>query len=689
MSIQRTFLVISFAASALAMLPPGVCQELSIIPLPAEVSQGVGKFQLNTESTIFYSAELANEALLLQSAIKKQTEIRCSLAKLPEESASSNIRGSIQLLLYEGAPEKSEGYSLHVSAERAVVTAADKAGIFWGTQSLRQLISDDSVPTIPACTIRDWPRFSWRGVMLDVGRYMYSVEDIKELLDWMALYKLNVFHWHLTEDQGWRIEIKKYPKLTTVGAWRDSSPPVGEPLGSDGVRYGGFYSQEEIRDLVEYARQRHITILPEIDMPGHMAAAIASYPELGNDDVPDYEPAVATTFGTKPYILSPKEETFEWIDDVLEEVCELFPSKYIHIGGDEAIKDQWEKSPFAQSVIKREGLQDEHELQAWFIRRVESLLEKRGRRLIGWEEIREGGLSPGATVMAWRSWGPAEASAREGHDVILSPQSHTYFDYYQTAPALELAKGSEYESIGGYLPLAKVLDFDPMPRGLTGTDFEHHVLGCQAQLWTEFFPTWREVQYMTYPRVFAFAEKAWSPASDTDIDSFVERLQPALKKLEKDGIKYYDPQQEVAVEAFKGAQVTTSLPGNGESVPEYAYDGDSQTYFWSSRSPNVEDFFQVSFSSPIHEKRVVVFTGATEWGSRRKTWGGEQYSLENGVLEASVNGEDWEVIGEFAEGNASGNTPSGCLHIRIRPTEDHHSGKLVIHEIQIKGKKSK
>jgi len=510
----------------------------SLIPRPQNLETGEGTFQLTDQTVVRFTPATRAEADVLAGQLSRLTggTNRIVAARLRVFHPSE-----IHLLMDPDTPE-SESYTLSVVPERITLMGADEAGVFYGTQTLLQLIPTDAPLDIPACTIEDSPRFSWRGLHLDVGRHLFEIEQIKSLLDWMAFHKLNTFHWHLTEDQGWRIEIRKYPKLTQVGAWRDSTPPYGDRKGSDGRRYGGFYTQAQIRDLVAYAADRYITVVPEIDMPGHMSAAITAYPSLGNDDVTDYEPRVQTRWGVHPYVLAPKEETFEWIDDVLTELCELFPSAYIHIGGDEAPKEQWKESEFAQSVMKREGLTDEYALQSYFIKRVEEILKKKGRRLIGWDEIREGGLSPNATVMCWRGNGieSAVASAVEGHDVVMTPNSHTYLDHYQRPAREELSKGVEFEAIGGFLPLRKLYTFEPVPAKLDRST-RQHVLGVQGQLWTEYMHDWDKVEYMAFPRVAALAELGWTQPELKDYESFRKRLAPFLERYRDAGIDCAEP----------------------------------------------------------------------------------------------------------------------------------------------------
>lgn len=435
---------------ALLALSPGIhATGLPIIPKPAEETLLDGSFPIGPETVIRFDSRLRAEAELFAGDLGKRVGREI---KTVDERLRILTPSAIHLDLAE-TPGPREGYTLEVGPGSARISGHGAAGAYYGTRSMLQLIPAGGDPALPACRVKDAPRFVWRGMMLDVGRHYQKPEHIKRFIDSLAFHKMNVFHWHLTEDQGWRIEIRKYPKLTEVGAWRESSPPYGNRNSDDGVRYGGFYSQAEIKDIVAYAAARHITVVPEIEMPGHAAAAIAAYPEFGNRDVPGYAPKVLTRWGVHPYTFAPTAETFAFLEDVLSEVLELFPSKYIHIGGDEAPKDQWKQSATAQAVMKREGLKDEHELQSWFIRRIEKFLSSKGRRLVGWDEIQEGGLPKSATMMVWRDSNWAKHALELGNQVVMAPTSHTYFDYYQEPSAQALAKGVEFEAIGGFLPI--------------------------------------------------------------------------------------------------------------------------------------------------------------------------------------------------------------------------------------------
>lgn len=412
-----------------------------------------------------------------------------------------------------------EGYELYITKD-GINLYGGRAGIFYGLQTILQLIQSGTEPgslIIPACSIIDYPRFSWRGMHLDVARHFFPKENVKQYLRYMAMYKLNTFHWHLTDDQGWRIEIKKYPLLTSTGGWRNATLSghfSATPARYDSTRYGGFYTQEEIREVVRYADSLHITVVPEIEMPGHARAMIAAYPELG-DNAATAKP-VACTWGVFPEVLSPKETTFTQLEGILDEVCALFPGKFIHIGGDECPKDEWKKSAYCQQLIKQHNLKDEHGLQSWFVQRIVKYLAKKGRKAIGWDEILEGGLADGAAVMSWRGDEGGIAAAKSHHNVVMTPTSHCYFDYYQSQNA------GEPLAIGGYLPLGKVYSYEPVPAALNA-DERKYIMGVQANLWTEYIPTFAQVEYMIFPRIAALAETAWSRRDIKSYDNFLQR----------------------------------------------------------------------------------------------------------------------------------------------------------------------
>jgi len=511
---------------------------LPIIPQPVTVQSGEGTFALTTQTDIRHNPKLEAEAKLFAADLAKLT------GKLPEVVTADMKTMSSSEILLELDPSSDlppSGYRLAITPQSVRIIGRDAAGAFYGTRTLLQLLpavktSGDKI-MLPSARITDYPRFGWRGMMLDVGRHYYPLGDIKGFIDWLAFHKLNTLHLHLTDDQGWRVEIKKYPKLTEVGACRESSPPYGNRNSDDGVRYGGFYTQDQLRELVAYAAVRHIIVVPEIDMPGHMSAAIAAYPNLGNSDVPGYAPKVQTRWGVHPYTLAPTEEVFQFVDDVFSELCEVFPSEYFHMGGDEAPKDQWEQSPRVKELMSKQGMKNGHDVQSYFVKRIEKILASKGRKLIGWDEIREGGLSPKATVMSWRGEDGGIASSKEGHDVVMATSTHLYFDYYQAPADKELAKGRDYEAIGGLLLIDKVYSYDPVPAVLT-PDQSKHILGVQAQLWTEYLKDFKKVQYFAFPRIAAIAEVAWSPPSVKDYANFLQRLDGVIKHYDAAGVRH-------------------------------------------------------------------------------------------------------------------------------------------------------
>jgi len=514
----------------------------TIIPLPQKIeTQDDGVFVLQPKTRILVEADPSAGAMASANYLAERLRKSSGYALQVSTASKQNGKGAI-LLTSRGVsmPSSPEGYELSVAADSVVIRAHESAGLFYGVQSLLQLLPPEvfaSKPmrnvawTVPAVRLEDQPRFAWRGFLLDVGRHFFTKEEVKQLFDLMALHKLNTFHWHLTDDQGWRLEIKKYPRLTEIGAWRKSigfglDPKAGTAYGPDG-RYGGYYSQSDIRELVAYAASRHINIVPEIEMPGHASAALAAYPQfscLGG--------AYSTDDGVLPGVFcAGKDETFEFMQNVLTEVCQLFPGKYIHIGGDEVSPENWKKCRNCQAREAKEGLKNEHELESYFIRRIEKFLNAQGRTLVGWTEIREGGLAQNATIMDWI--GGAVESAREGHDVVMTPTEYCYLDYYQSTNNAT----AEPKAIGGFLPLKQVYGFEPVPATLE-PQFRAHIIGVQGNLWTEYIASLQHAEYMTLPRLCALAEVAWSPASSRSYDDFMRRLQVQALRFDQLGINY-------------------------------------------------------------------------------------------------------------------------------------------------------
>ncbi|MYH65385.1 MAG: beta-N-acetylhexosaminidase [Chloroflexi bacterium] len=438
------------------------------------------------------------------------------------------------------ASDSPEAYSLTASGTTLRLRAAHRRGFLHGFQTIRQLLprqilSSEVVPgvewTMPGLEIDDEPAFGWRGLHLDVGRHFFPLDFIKKFIDLLAFYKFNTFHWHLTEDQGWRIEIKKYPRLTEVGGFRAETVVGLSNSGEyDGQPYGGFYTQDEIREAVAYAEARGITIVPEIEMPGHAVAALTAYPQLGCRDE-GYQVRRRWSIA-KDIFCAGKDEVFTFLEDVLDEALALFPSEYIHIGGDEAPKDRWEACPACQARIQSEGLADEHELQSWFIRRIEGWLNARGRKLLGWDEILEGGLAPNATVMSWRGSEGGIAAANAGHDVVMTPNTYCYLDYYQSHDT-----DSEPLAIPSILPLEQVWDYVVIPEQIT-KEKRHHILGGQGNIWTEYMPESDHVEYMMFPRAIAIADVLWNHPQERNYAALVERLRQHLPSLDALGVNY-------------------------------------------------------------------------------------------------------------------------------------------------------
>ncbi|MER7929995.1 beta-N-acetylhexosaminidase [Streptomyces sp. NPDC096057] len=467
---------------------------------------------------------------------------------LPLPPGEEGARNAVALRLDDTlAPE---AYRLEVTATWGVViTGGSPAGVFWGAQTLRQLLGPAAfrrAPVrpgttygVPAQAIDDAPRFGWRGLMLDVARHFMPKEGVLRYLDLMAAHKLNVFHFHLTDDQGWRVQIERYPKLTEIGSWRARTKfgHRASPLWDD-KPHGGYYTQDDIREIVAYAAERHITVVPEIDVPGHSQAAIAAYPELGNTDVIDTNSlSVWDTWGINPNVLAPTDNTLRFYEGVFEELLELFPGGFIHVGGDECLKDQWKRSATAQARIAELGLADEEALQSWFIGHFDTWLSARGRRLVGWDEILEGGLADGAVVSSWRGYEGGITAARAGHDVVMCPEQHVYLDWRQ-APG-------EHEPvpIAHVRTLEDVYRFEPVPQQLTEAE-AGHVLGAQANVWTEVMEDHARVDYQTFPRLAAFAEVAWSalPApAERDFADFERRMAAHYPRLDALGVAYRPP----------------------------------------------------------------------------------------------------------------------------------------------------
>ncbi len=511
----------------------------SVIPLPAVMDFASGQVELNAQLTLYADKRLFTSfdpVIVFTDIFEEKIKYKIPVRDLTAQHQRDNSKIEISL----DTTLTQEGYELDIYDTGIFIRASASAGVFYALQTLRQILNLDNLSNpnhtkgswdLISMEIRDEPRFPYRGMHLDVARHFMPLDFVKKYIDLISYYKMNTFHWHLTDDQGWRIEIKKYPKLQTIAAWRDETL-LGHysdvPVTYDGQKHGGYYTHEQIKEVVAYAAQRGVTIIPEIEMPGHAQAALAAYPELGCTPGPF---KVAKTWGVFEDVFCPNEITFTFLQDVLDEVMDLFPSKYIHIGGDECPKARWNESAFCQDLMKREGLKNAEELQSYFIQRMEKYVNSKGRRIIGWDEILEGGLAPDATVMSWRGTAGGIAAAKLDHDVIMTPGPPCYFDHYQSDPAFEPL------AIGGYTPIEKVYEFDPVPQGLLPKE-QTHILGGQGNVWTEYMTTPSHVQYMAFPRAIALAEALWTPTEKKDWKNFSSRLINHFDRLDRMDINY-------------------------------------------------------------------------------------------------------------------------------------------------------
>jgi hexosaminidase len=527
----------------------------AVIPLPQKMQLQPGTFKLTADTHICAESISGETAQFLAARLREATGYPVTILS----SESNVIYGNILLTTKDAKSRLGpEGYELMATPESVVIRAPTQAGLFYGVQTLLQLLPSNIFSTnvvtnvdwqMPCVQIEDWPRFKWRGLMLDVSRHFFTTDEVEQLLNAMATLKMNVFHWHLTDDQGWRIEIKKYPKLTQIGAWRPGvgfglDPKSTTAYGPDG-RYGGFYTPEDIREVVKYAAARHITIVPEIEMPGHSMAALAAYPRFSCTGGPF---TIPLTLGVFNGIYDPANEaTFTFLDEVLTEVFQLFPGKYVHLGGDEVPKDTWKNSEACQALMKREDLTNENELQGWFMQRMERFAEAHGRIPIGWSEILEGGLASNTVVMDWI--GGATEAATSGHDVVMTPHESCYLCYY---PSLD--RPPNLRAYRPYLPLSRVYAFEPIPATLQ-TQYDSHILGVEASVWTPDIPSMSDVEELTFPRADALAEAGWSAESARNFDDFSRRMNVGCERLALSGIKYWRDNA-TQIGEWKPAQIT-------------------------------------------------------------------------------------------------------------------------------------
>ena len=594
--LAAAFSLGSGLAPAWAQPAAGSPAPLALIPQPVRVVPGSGRFAIGPDTRIYVgtrSEELRRIGQELSEDIRRVTGVA-----VPVVPAAPGLQstGFISLALTT-APDTlgSEGYTLSVQPARVLLTASQAAGLFWGTQTIRQLLpaQPETGASLPVGEIVDKPRYSWRGMHLDVCRHFFPVEFVKQYIDYLAMHKLNTFHWHLTDDQGWRIEIKKYPRLTSVGGYREGTliGHYGETVPRyDHQRYGGFYTQEQVREVVEYARQRYITVVPEIEMPGHALAALTAYPELACTSGPFQ---VAQTWGVFDDIFcAGNEQTFQFLQDVLAEVVPLFPGSVVHIGGDEAPKTRWHTCPKCQARMQAEHLKDEHELQSYFVQRMEKFLNAKGKTIIGWDEILEGGLAANAAVMSWQGTAGGVAAARQHHPVVMSPGEFAYFDHYQGDPALEPL------AFGGYLPLEKVYAFDPTPKELTAAE-RPYILGGQANLWTEYIATTQQAEYMLLPRLAALAEVLWTPPARKSWPDFQQRMRSQYQRYAALGANYarsaFNVRPRLVADTTAGGDlVSLTIEAAGPQI-HYTLDGTAPT----SDSPVYTQPFALTHSAVV------------------------------------------------------------------------------------------
>ncbi|WP_203256429.1 beta-N-acetylhexosaminidase [Hyunsoonleella ulvae] len=567
-----------------------------IIPQPSLVKTKESVFILDEKTGLSFDTKFSQSAKFLKTYIVNGNGI--------------NLKQGNGIIFQDDASIPVEGYTLRITPNQILIKASSDQGAFYAVQSLRQLLpvsfekksNSKKRINIPCLDISDSPSFKYRGMHLDVSRHMYSVDFIKQYIDAIAMLKMNTFHWHLTDDQGWRIEIEKYPKLNTISSFRDGTL-IGHyndtPHKFDEKRYGGFYSKEDIKTIVAYAKSRFVTIIPEIEMPGHSQAVIAAYPELG---CTGKRVEVPKKWGVFEEVYCPTENVFNFLEDVLDEVLELFPSTYIHIGGDETPKVRWENSVFCKQFMADNNLKDVHELQNYFISRIEKYLNSKGRQIIGWDEILEGGLAPNATVMSWRGTSGAVEAAKSGHNVILTPTSHCYFDYYQSD------NENEPLAIGGFLPLEKVYNYNPIPEALNKEELKF-VLGAQGNVWTEYMPSEDKVEYMVFPRIIAMSEVVWTKQEHKNYKDFTKRLEQFNKRLTALDINYanhlYDIEGNMVIMNDKAYYVLETLMA--DKTIKYTLDGSNP----SLKSENYKGKIPIEKSTTL---RAVVYDNQEQIG---------------------------------------------------------------------------
>ncbi len=594
---------------------------LNIVPMPAEVKMGKGNLIVK-EPLGFILNDNINPGDGGISLFKQYLKKNYGIIKFIDGDTHSYGLPT-EIFLDFSNKAKSDGYEIEIT-KKNITISGNANGLFYAFETLKQIIRRNSKKqiTLPVCKIKDYPRFPYRGMHLDVGRHFFPVSFIKKYIDYLAAYKYNTFHWHLTEDQGWRIEIKKYPLLTQVGGCRDRTL-IGR-YGSnkyDSIKYCGYYTQQQIKEIVQYAADRYITVIPEIEMPGHSTAALASYPYLGCTKGP-YK--VMDTWGVLDDVYcAGNDSTFTFLQNVLDEVMQLFPSKYIHIGGDECPKERWKTCPLCQKRIKDNNLKDEHALQSYFIQHIEKYLNSKGRKIIGWDEILEGGLAPNATVMSWRGEEGGIEAAKQNHDVIMTPGSHCYLDHSQS-------KNEDSVTIGGYLPLEKVYSYEPIPAALNAEQAKH-VLGAQGNVWTEYMANISKVEYMIFPRMIALSEVLWSPKDKRDWSDFERRLPIIFERLDKQKINYskaiYEPKINIS-----------STPGYEGIYLSVNSKQEKSKYYFGNKTENQFLIYTDSISTVITKSGLygIRMLGKPVPEQKGEQWGNAQLSPFENIFSADL-----------------------------------------------------
>ena len=651
----RVFIILMLGFNSISLLS---ANKYAIVPYPQKLVPKSGTFVFNSRTRIFCDSKQP-EILKLAQQFATQLNLVSGIS-LKISEATTDTSNTI-IFRKTSLQDNQESYLLQISEKSILLEANSATGFFYGLQSLYQLLPTEIYGkkrvyfkkwSVPAVQIIDAPRFAYRGLHLDVGRHFFPISFIKKYIDAMAIHKLNYFHWHLTEDQGWRIQIKKYPRLTEVGSKRDETLKgyfySRCPQEFDGKPYGGFYTQVEAREIVAYAADRFITVIPEIEMPGHAQAALASYPYLSCKK--DSTLKVATRWGIFPDVYCPRDSTFNFLEDVLTEIMDIFPSKYIHIGGDECPKDRWKVCPDCQARIQKEGLKDENGLQSYFIHRIESFLNSKGRKIIGWDEILDGGLAPNATVMSWRGTRGGIAAAKAGHDVIMTPGATCYFNFYQSDPV------SEPLAFGGYLPLNAVYNYEPVPASLNSAEATH-ILGAQANLWTEYISTTEQAEYMAFPRVSAMSEVLWTDTLNRNWDAFRSRIPKEFERYNALNIKpskaFYEVRFQAVPTDDNKLKISLLCDCSAAKI-YYNIDGKIQIYdkpLILSESATIKAKALINGSQPGKEisKQFIVskLTGRPYTKSVNNTWydGGNINALTDGVLGNKITYSQWVGIG--------------------------------------------